>query len=62
MDEVLDRGFDFVALARALVAEPDFVNIISRDPAHISKCLSCGPCNSCVATMYMGEMRCTFKG
>lgn len=62
MEEVLDRDFQFVALARALVANPDFVDIIRRDPDHISKCLRCGPCNSCVATMYMGEMRCTFEG
>ncbi len=62
MDEVLDKGFDYVALARALVAEPDFINRIKKDPGHVSKCLACGPCNSCVATMYMGEMRCTFEG
>ncbi len=60
--EVLDKGFDFIALARALVAEPDFIKVIGKDPSHISKCLRCGPCNSCVATMYMGEMRCTFEG
>ena len=62
INEVLDKGFNFVALARALVAEPDFINVIGKKPAHISKCLHCGPCNSCVATMYMGEMRCTFEG
>jgi 2,4-dienoyl-CoA reductase-like NADH-dependent reductase (Old Yellow Enzyme family) len=62
IDEVLDNGFEFVALARALVAEPDFVNIIKEKPGYISRCLRCGPCNSCVATMYMGEMRCTYKG
>lgn len=62
IDEVLDRGFDFVAIARALVADPEFVNRMKNDPAHVSKCLRCGPCNSCVATMYMGEMRCTYNG
>ncbi len=62
IEEVLGKGFDFVALARALVAEPDFVNLIRKNPTHVSPCLRCGPCNSCVATMYMGEMRCTFKG
>ncbi len=62
IDEILNKGFDFVALARALVAETDFVNKIRKDPAHVSKCLRCGPCNSCVATMYMGEMRCTYEG
>ena len=62
IDEVLDSGFEFVALARALVAEPDFINIIRNNKQHVSKCLRCGPCNSCVATMYVGECRCTFKG
>jgi len=62
IDEVIAQGFDFVALARALVADPGFVNAIRKDPSHVSKCLRCGPCNSCVATMYMGEMRCTFEG
>jgi len=62
IDEVLGRGFDFVAIARALVADPAFVNAIKIDPSHVSECLRCGPCNSCVATMYMGEMRCTFSG
>jgi 2,4-dienoyl-CoA reductase-like NADH-dependent reductase (Old Yellow Enzyme family) len=62
IDEVLGRGFDFVAIARALVAETDFVDRIRKDPSHVSKCLRCGPCNSCVATMYMGEMRCTYEG
>ncbi|MFC1669106.1 NADH:flavin oxidoreductase [Spirochaetota bacterium] len=60
IEEVLHKGFDFVALARALVVEPDFINIIHEDRNHISKCRECGPCNSCVATMYDGEMRCTF--
>jgi 2,4-dienoyl-CoA reductase-like NADH-dependent reductase (Old Yellow Enzyme family) len=62
IDEVLGSGFDFVALARALIAEPDFVHKIGKNRNHVSKCLRCGPCNSCVATMYMGECRCTFTG
>jgi len=61
INEVLGSGFEFVAIARALVADTGFVNRIRRDPEHVSKCLRCGPCNSCVAIMYMGEMRCTFE-
>jgi 2,4-dienoyl-CoA reductase-like NADH-dependent reductase (Old Yellow Enzyme family) len=61
IEEVLGKGFDFTAIARALVADTGFVNRIQSDPAHVSKCLRCGPCNSCVATMYMGECRCTFE-
>jgi 2,4-dienoyl-CoA reductase-like NADH-dependent reductase (Old Yellow Enzyme family) len=62
IDEILGSGFDFAALARALVAEPDFINIIRNNKQHVSKCLRCGPCNSCVAAMYIGECRCTFTG
>jgi 2,4-dienoyl-CoA reductase-like NADH-dependent reductase (Old Yellow Enzyme family) len=61
IEEVLGSGFEFVAIARALVADAGFVNMIKQEPEHVSKCLRCGPCNSCVATMYMGEMRCTFE-
>jgi 2,4-dienoyl-CoA reductase-like NADH-dependent reductase (Old Yellow Enzyme family) len=60
IDEALSAGFDFVAMARNLVAEPDFVEKIRRDPSHVSPCLACGPCNSCVAVMYDGECRCTW--
>ncbi|MBN8216006.1 MAG: NADH:flavin oxidoreductase [Spirochaetes bacterium] len=60
IDEALGAGFDFVAMARNLVAEPDFVEKIRRDPSHVSPCLACGPCNSCVAVMYDGECRCTW--
>jgi 2,4-dienoyl-CoA reductase-like NADH-dependent reductase (Old Yellow Enzyme family) len=62
IDQVLDSGFDFIAMARSLIAEPDFMNIIRKEGGHVSKCLRCGPCNSCVVTMYMGECRCTFEG
>jgi len=61
IDEILASGFEFAAIARALVADTGFVNRIKQEPGHVSKCLRCGPCNSCVATMYVGEMRCTFE-
>lgn len=60
IEEVLSSGFDFAAFARALVAEPDFINKIKADKNHISPCLKCGPDNSCIASMYMGEMQCPF--
>ncbi len=61
-EKVLSEGFQFVALARALVKEPNFVNLIRNDPDHVSPCLECGPQNLCVATMYDGEMTCPYKG
>lgn len=60
-EEILDKGFDFIAIARALVAEPDFINRIKNDPDHVSKCQRCGPGNFCVATMYNSEAECTFE-
>ncbi len=59
-ETILDRNFEFTALARALVAEPDFLNRIMINPEHRSPCLECGPCNRCIATMYQGECRCLF--
>ena len=55
IDRVLESGFDFVAMARALICEPDFVvRLASVEPA-VSRC---EPCNRCMASMYHGEQRC----
>jgi 2,4-dienoyl-CoA reductase-like NADH-dependent reductase (Old Yellow Enzyme family) len=56
MEETLQRGFDFVALARPLIIEPDFVRRLERGEARAS---ICEPCNRCMATMYFGEATCT---
>jgi 2,4-dienoyl-CoA reductase-like NADH-dependent reductase (Old Yellow Enzyme family) len=58
----LEAGFNFVAIARALIADPDFPKKIEADENHASKCLRCGPCNLCVATMYNGEAKCVYNG
>ncbi|MFH1434549.1 MAG: NADH:flavin oxidoreductase [Pseudomonadota bacterium] len=55
IEEVLGRGFDFVAMARALIREPDFVARLKRGAALASKC---DPCNKCMASMYVGESAC----
>ena len=34
MDLAMDEGFEFVAMARALLREPDLVNRIAADAAH----------------------------
>ena len=47
-----DLGFDFVALGRALLAEPDLINRIQADgDAHTVKSL-CTHCNKCMPTIY----------
>lgn len=54
IDMVLDAGFEFTAMARALVNEPDFVN---RMKAGEERC-GCEHSNYCIARMYTVEMAC----
>lgn len=55
MDAVLQEGFDAVAIARALIREPDFIQKISENANYHS---SCDTCNYCIAVMYNGPVRC----
>ena len=54
IDMVLDSGFEFVAMARALLNTPDFVNRMKAGEA----CCDCGHSNYCIARMYSREMAC----
>jgi 2,4-dienoyl-CoA reductase-like NADH-dependent reductase (Old Yellow Enzyme family) len=47
----LAEGFDFVAMARALLREPDLVNRWQAGATHESLCVHC---NKCMATIYRG--------
>ncbi|HET9876486.1 MAG TPA: NADH:flavin oxidoreductase [Mycobacterium sp.] len=49
MDTAMTEGFEFVAMARALLAEPDLVNRIAADAGHQSACIHC---NQCMPTIY----------
>ncbi|MGW5418582.1 NADH:flavin oxidoreductase [Actinomadura geliboluensis] len=51
MDKAMEEGFQFVAMARALLREPDLVNRIAADPSTPSLCIHC---NRCVPTIYKG--------
>ena len=52
MDLAMAEGFDFVAMARALLAEPDLINRIKDDgDAHTIRS-RCTHCNKCMATIY----------
>ena len=53
--EVLNDGFEFVAMARALVNEPGFVNRMKEDEH--ARC-DCGHSNYCIARMYSLDMAC----
>ena len=55
INEVLDSGFEFVAMARALINEPDFVNRLQRDNEARNQC---DTSNYCIARMYSEEMAC----
>jgi 2,4-dienoyl-CoA reductase-like NADH-dependent reductase (Old Yellow Enzyme family) len=55
IDEVLGHGFELVALARALIREPDFVHkMLSEHLAHSY----CDTCNYCIAAMYSRAASC----
>ncbi|MFV8317522.1 NADH:flavin oxidoreductase [Mycobacterium sp. 23] len=50
MDLAMAEGFDFVAMGRALLAEPDLINQIARDGASVRS--ACTHCNRCMPTIY----------
>ena len=52
MDLAMAEGFDFVAMGRALLAEPDLINRIKDDGAAHSVFSACTHCNKCMATIY----------
>lgn len=55
MEEVLGHGFEFVAMARALVNDPAFVNRMRDDEK--ATC-DCGHSNYCIARIYSRDMVC----
>ncbi len=54
-DKIMDEGFDFIQMGRALLNEPDFVNRIREESNH--RC-GCDHVNYCIARMYSREMAC----
>lgn len=55
IDEVLNDGFEFVSMARALLNDPAFVNHMKENEQ--ARC-DCGHSNYCIARMYSIEMAC----
>lgn len=51
IESALDEGFQLVAMARALLREPDLVNKLARGASHESLCIHC---NKCMPTIYSG--------
>lgn len=54
MDRAMVEGFQFVAMARELLRQPDLINRIQRDESPRSLCIHC---NKCMTTIY-GGTRC----
>lgn len=57
MQTALDEGFDFVAMGRALLREPDLPLRIASDPTTTSRCVHC---NLCMPTIY-SHTRCPIR-
>ncbi|AUH67156.1 MULTISPECIES: NADH:flavin oxidoreductase [Gordonia] len=57
MRTAMDEGFDFVAMGRALLREPDLPHLIEADPSTRSKCVHC---NLCMPTIY-SHTRCPIR-
>jgi 2,4-dienoyl-CoA reductase-like NADH-dependent reductase (Old Yellow Enzyme family) len=52
MDLAMAEGFQFVAMARALLAEPDLINRIAADGDRHAVKSACTHCNQCMPTIY----------
>jgi 2,4-dienoyl-CoA reductase-like NADH-dependent reductase (Old Yellow Enzyme family) len=51
MESALSEGFAFVAMARALLREPDLVHRMQSGATTSSLCIHC---NKCMPTIYSG--------
>lgn len=55
IESVLNQGFQFVQIARALIRDPEFINKLKSGELERSDCDSS---NYCIARMYSGSMVC----
>ena len=58
MESALAEGFDFLALGRGLIRDPDLVRRLEGGIATASRCV---PCNRCVVEMDRGGTRCPMR-
>lgn len=59
MNQAVEEGFEFVAMGRALIRQPDLVRRMQRGQTRESLCTHC---NRCVVEMERGGTRCVFWG
>ena len=55
IEKAMNEGFQWIAVARALIENPNFVNDLRNEVIEKSGCTIC---NYCVAKMYSDEMTC----
>lgn len=55
IDDVLNKGFEFIQMGRALLNEPGFVNRMKEEEK--ARC-NCGHSNYCIGRMYSIDMAC----
>lgn len=58
MEKALGEGFDFLAMGRALIRDPDLVERMRRGELTASRCV---PCNRCMIEMERGGTRCVLR-
>lgn len=58
INDVLSENFDGIAIARALIQNPDFIKNIKN---RINLTSRCTICNHCVASIYNGPFECLIK-
>ena len=58
MESALAEGFDFIAMGRALIRDPDLVRRMTAGELTGSRCI---PCNRCVIEMERGGTRCVYR-
>ncbi len=59
MNVAMEEGFDYVALGRALIADPSLVRDLQTGRLDRSRCTAC---NACMAEMDAGGVRCVLDG
>ena len=55
IENAMSKGFKWVAIARALIENPNFINDLKNQEIEKSACTSC---NYCVAKIYSADMTC----
>lgn len=55
IDKAMSKGFQWIAIARALIENPNFINDLRNEVIEKSACTIC---NYCVAKIYSGKMTC----